>query len=85
MSTATLSRLAAASLTQSQRRALEVIAGGRIVRVTGGWRGRGTPLIRLTTAQSLIAADLAYVEAKDGRRQIYPTAAGRTLLRKGGF
>lgn len=85
MSTDTISKIAAASLTQAQRRALEVMAAGRIVRVTGGWRGRGTPLIRITTAQSLIENGLAYVHTMEGRRQIFPSAAGRLLLRKGGW
>jgi hypothetical protein len=84
MSTATVSRLAAASLTQAQRHALELMAAGRIVRVTGGWRGRGTPLIRISTAQALIAHELAYISVDDGRRQILPTSAGRLILRKGG-
>lgn len=85
MSTETICILAWSSLTQAQRRALKVIAGARMVRVTGGWRGRGTPLIRLETAQSLIAAGLAWVSTSDGRRQIYPTPAGRKILRMGGF
>lgn len=84
MSTETISRLAAASLTTAQLQALRLMAAGRIVRVTGGWRGRGTPLIRVTTAQALLSNDLAYISTHDGRRQILPTPAGRTILRKGG-
>ncbi len=72
-------------LSEAQRHALEVIATQRIVRVTGGWRGRGTPLIRTTTAQVLIAAQLAHVVTADGRKQIFPTAAGRVILRRGGM
>lgn len=85
MTTETISRLAAASLSQAQKSALAAIAANRIVRVTGGWRGRGTPLIRTTTAQALIAADLAHVVTEHGRKQIFPTAAGRAILRKGGM
>lgn len=85
MTTDTISKIAAASLTQAQRRALEVMSAARIVRVTGGWRGRGTPLIQPTTAQALIDRGLAYVHTLNGRKQIFPSAAGRLLLRKGGW
>lgn len=48
-------------LNEAQAKALATIVRCALYRVTGGWRARGTPLVRLETASVLTRAKLAQV------------------------
>lgn len=72
--------LAIEMLTTKQRVALKLAAGDRIYKVTGGWRGRGTPMIHPKTAEALVDRGLAATPLIDNRRRLVATEAARAAL-----
>jgi hypothetical protein len=68
----------ATDLSKAQKRALEIARSARVVRVTNGWRGRGTGLIPVATAKSLVALGLAATRLVRHQQQLVQTPEGES-------